>query len=59
MARPDQPPTDKTLAEKVELLPRYDGNGFAKLGESVIVQAPNGRYVLLDDIRALLAAEAA
>lgn len=43
-----------TLAEKLEALPRYDGNGAARLGESVIVPASNGRYVLLESVRALL-----
>jgi len=36
------------------VLPRYDGNGGAKLGESVIVPASNGRYVALEDVRDLL-----
>ena len=40
----------------LEALPRYDGNGGAKLGESVVVPAPNGRYVALEDVRAYLAA---
>lgn len=58
---PPSPPLDaaavreSALREGIDALPRYDGNGGAKLGESVIVPAANGRYVALDDVRALIA----
>lgn len=60
-ATPPSPPLDaaavreSALREGIDALPRYDGNGGAKLGESVIVPAANGRYVALDDVRALIA----
>jgi len=59
MPGPEQQTSARGFAEKVEQLPRYDGNGFAKLGESVIIQCANGRYVLLQDVRALVATEVA
>lgn len=58
MSLPPAPAAD-TLAERVEQLPRFDGNGGARLGESVIVPARNGRFVLLDDVRALVSTEVA
>lgn len=38
----------------IEAQPRYDGNGGAQLGESVIIKCANGRYVAREDIRRAL-----
>lgn len=53
-AAPEAIASPNEWVEKVRALPRYDGNGGARLGESVIVQCDNGRYVELEVVLALL-----
>lgn len=48
------PPPSAEVAEMVGRLPRYDGNGGARLGESVITPCANGRYVALEHVQSLL-----